>query len=248
MSRSIAARSARLDEGSDTAGYFSDSKRALTSLVFLLPLIIAYEIGTRQFTTAAQHGHDQQIIAFTMMRQAFRLIGVHAQHLPAVAVVLWLLCIHIFEHAPWQFHPSTLLGMAAECVIWALPLIGAGWLMSRYFPLATLPPTNRDLVIMSLGAGVYEELVFRLILFNVLGFLLHDLLRLPLLLTYLGVVLFSALTFSLYHYLSPAEHFAWRTFAFRTVAGAYFGVLFLVRGFGISASCHAAYDVLILCL
>jgi hypothetical protein len=42
------------------------------------------------------------------------------------------------------------------------------------------------------------------------------------------------------------ESFHWRTFAFRTVAGVYFGILFLARGFGITAASHAFYDVLIL--
>jgi hypothetical protein len=48
--------------------------------------------------------------------------------------------------------------------------------------------------------------------------------------------------------LSPLEHFQWRSFLFRTAAGTYFGLLFLFRGFGITAGSHAAYDILILFL
>jgi hypothetical protein len=59
------------------------------------------------------------------------------------------------------------------------------------------------------------------------------------------VVLLSAVIFSGYHYLG-AETFQFRTFAFRSLAGIYFGVLFLTRGFGVTAATHAAYDILVL--
>jgi len=67
---------------------------------------------------------------------------------------------------------------------------------------------------------------------------------LPKSVTSLLMVLISAVLFSLYHYLGD-EPFLWQTFAFRTVAGIYFGILFLCRGFGITAGSHVAYDVLL---
>lgn len=246
MSRAIEAAPARIGEGRLSGGYFHESELPLTSLMFLLPLIVIYEVGTRYFTTAAQHGHEQQIIAFMMMQRFFRLFGVHGQHIPAVAVVTILLCVHAFRNERWQLHLGTLAGMAAESALLALPLIAVARELSRYFPLAALHGSRQDVVIMSLGAGVYEELVFRLILFTVLNILLKDALRLNSFATHLGVVVISAIAFSGYHYLSPLESFQWRSFIFRTVAGAYFGVLFLLRGFGITAGTHAAYDVLIL--
>jgi hypothetical protein len=45
-----------------------------------------------------------------------------------------------------------------------------------------------------------------------------------------------------------SEVFSWRSFVFRTVAGTYFAVLFLTRGFGITAFSHACYDIFIVCL
>ena len=106
--------------------------------------------------------------------------------------------------------------------------------------------TRQDVVIMSLGAGVYEEMVFRLALFSFLSIALKDALRLHPFWVHLGVVVISAFAFSAYHYLSPLEHFQWRSFLFRTIAGAYFGIVFLLRGFGITAASHASYDILIL--
>jgi membrane protease YdiL (CAAX protease family) len=61
------------------------------------------------------------------------------------------------------------------------------------------------------------------------------------------MVVSSSLLFSLYHYLGH-EQFDLRTFAFRTAAGAYFGAVFIFRGFGITAGAHAAYDIYIVAL
>lgn len=248
MSRAIEAAPVVRMKAESRGGYLHESELPLASLLLLLPLIVIYEAGTAYFTTAAQHGYEQQIIAFTMMQRFFRLFGVHGQHLPAIAVGTILLSWHIARNERWQISLPTLIAMAAESLLLALPLIALARELARYFPLAGLHSTRQDTVIMSLGAGVYEELVFRLILFSLLSFVLKDAMRLRPWCVHLGVVFISALAFSGYHYLSPMEHFQWRSFIFRTLAGAYFGVLFLIRGFGITAACHASYDILILFL
>jgi membrane protease YdiL (CAAX protease family) len=57
-------------------------------------------------------------------------------------------------------------------------------------------------------------------------------------------VIASSVLFAVYHYWGT-EAFAWRSMVFRTAAGAYFAILFLTRGFGVTAGSHAAYDILI---
>ncbi len=227
-------------------GYVHESELPLTSLLFLLPLMVIYELGTRYFTTAAQNGYDQQIIAFTLTQRFFRLLGVHGQHLPFFACCAILLTWHVARREKWQINVPTLLGMFVESTLLALPLIVAGRELARYIPLAAVRATRNDTIIMSLGAGVYEELVFRLALFTLLSLFFRDALKIRSAWMNLGIVAISALAFSGYHYLSPLEPFNFRSFAFRTVAGAYFGGVFLLRGFGITAGTHAAYDVLIL--
>jgi len=246
MTRAIATRAIPQERSGE--GYLHQSELPLTSLAFLLPLIIVYEIGTRYFTTAALHGREQQIIAFTMMQRFFRLFGVHGQHLPAAAVATILLAWHLARQDRWQLQLSTLVGMGAESLLMALPLIALSREIARYFPLMALQSTTKDVVIMSLGAGVYEELVFRLALFALLSLVLKDAMRMTPAWSSLWVVVLSSVAFAGYHYLSPLEHFQWRSFLFRTAAGTYFGLLFLFRGFGITAGSHAAYDILILFL
>jgi hypothetical protein len=89
---------------------------------------------------------------------------------------------------------------------------------------------------------VYEELLFRLIAFTVMSFVFTDLLEIRKARAALLMVATSAILFSCYHYLG-SEPFRFWTFAFRTLAGVYFGAVFLCRGFGVTAGAHVAYDV-----
>ena len=97
---------------------------------------------------------------------------------------------------------------------------------------------------LSLGAGIYEELVFRLFGLTVLHTLLFNVLKMKKGTGYLAMVVISSLGFAFYHYLGD-EQFSWRSLVFRTVAGAYFAGLFLTRGFGITAFSHSSYDIIV---
>jgi len=225
--------------------YLERSEMPLISLVFLLPLVILYEVGTRYFTTAALHGRDEQIIAFSLMQRFFVFVGAGGRHLPALTVVFVLLAWHIARKDSWDIDIRVLFGMAVESGLLTVPLILLGIALPRYFPLAAITGPRTDRVILALGAGVYEEFFFRLALFAILSLLIRDFLKLGRGLTNLFVVVTSALLFAAYHYLSPTEHFQTQTFIFRTIAGAYFGIVFLMRGFGITASSHCFYDLII---
>ena len=230
--------------GPSGGGYLAHSASPLSSLVFLLPFIVLYELGTRLLLTDPVQG-TQHIVAFTMMQRFFALFGANGRHLPALAVVAILLTWHIARKDTWRVRFPTLLGMAVESVALGLPLIVFGVLLSRLLPMSA--PAQEGLgetIVLSLGAGVYEELVFRLILCTALAIVLKNALRLSPRTSMLLLVVVSATLFSAYHYLGT-EAFNWRFFVFRTMAGVYFAGLFLLRGFGITAGSHMAYDMLI---
>ena len=243
-------------------GYLEHSSSPLVSLVFVLPLILIYEVGTHGRWGGGHAGGagnappPQHVIAFTLLQQFFGLFGATGRSLPALAVVGILLAWHVARQDRWRVRWPTLGGMAIEGSLLSLPLLALSVLVAqllRTLPMAAaghpalgagrMPPD--DLLILCLGAGIYEELVFRLILLTVLTLFVKDLLQFPKGAATLFVVLLSSVMFSGYHYLG-AEAFHWRTFAFRTLAGIYFGVLFLTRGFGVTAATHAAYDILVL--
>ena len=258
----VATRRASVDDAVRGGGYLEHSSSPLVSLVFLAPLILVYELGTRTggppvSGAASGANSPQHVIAFSLLQQFFALFGASGKSLPALAVVGVLLAWHIARQDRWRVRWPTLVGMTLESSLLSVPLLALSVLLAqilRFIPLAAAHahpslgisklPTD-DLLILCLGAGIYEELVFRLILLTVLTLLVKDLLQFPARAATLVVVLASAVIFSGYHYLGP-ETFHFRTFAFRSLAGIYFGVLFLTRGFGVTAATHAAYDILVL--
>ena len=106
-------------------------------------------------------------------------------------------------------------------------------------------------IITGIGAGIYEELVFRLILICILMLLFQDILRLPYKNAIVLSVLFSAALFSAHHHVdflsgrpNEADPFNMMEFVFRTIAGIYFAALFAIRGFGVTAGTHAFYNII----
>ena len=98
---------------------------------------------------------------------------------------------------------------------------------------------------MDFGAGVYEEFVFR---FAFSPFQLpcyRILLQLRDRQAYPLIVVISRHSLLAYHYWSPTEHFNLRFLRFAQWPGIYFGMIFMCRGFGITAGSHCAYDVII---
>src|SRR5262249_16923171 len=95
------------------------------------------------------------------------------------------------------------------------------------------------------GAGIYEETLFRLVLFSSLLWLLRHI-DIPWPGAGIMAVLVSALLFSAAHNIGPfGEDFQPFVFIFRIAAGLYFVILFQLRVFGIVVGAHAGYDVLV---
>lgn len=229
--------------------YLIVSRRPLPSLAFLLPVIVLYELGTLFFARDPATGAETRIIAFNFLSSFLHLFGGTGRFLPAAAVISVLLAIHVSHGDPWRFKPRVLGCMTAEAAAWGIPLLMLGVVLARMMSLSGHPaasgkPSLAVMLVLSLGAGVYEELVFRLAGFAALGFLFGDVLGFKPRPTAIATTAITAVTFSLYHYLGD-EPFHLRTFVFRALAGVFFGVLYLTRGFGVTAGSHVAYDVFV---
>jgi membrane protease YdiL (CAAX protease family) len=256
MSRAAAAATARRSASRSAhrpfpGSYLKRSEMPLASLLFLIPFIVLYELGTRYFAFDPAHQTERRIIAFNLMHQFFQWCGATGKYMPPLAIIAILLAVHIARNDPWKVSSGTLLGMAAESAAWAVPLLAIGTLAARYLyhhlPLLTGQGDWRTMIVLSLGAGIYEELVFRLVGLIILHILLIDVLRMPKRWGYLAMVVVTSIVFAQYHYWG-GEVFSWRSFVFRTIAGAYFACLFLTRGFGITAFTHACYDIFLVLL
>jgi membrane protease YdiL (CAAX protease family) len=239
--------------GGDTArsaDYWGTTRRPLTCLVFLAPLLTAYEVGVQWLG-----GRDPDTLrngADYWIRNALESLGLNSPWLVPAMILIGLLVWHIARQESWRVSPGVLGGMLAESLLFAVALVIAGQLENAAFrhwrvhtPAALASQQVAPLALMYVGAGIYEEVLFRLCLLP----LCYGLFRAggsgSRWAAALAIVV-TSLAFSLAHYVGPAgETFQLFTFWFRTVAGLFFAALFVLRGFGITVGAHAAYDLIV---
>lgn len=226
-------------------GYFDESRRPLVSLAFIAPLLLCYEIGV--LVLRVQNGAD------AWMRKWLDLLGFSQHFLLPLLTVAILLGWHHVSRRRWAVRGGVIAGMAAECCLLALLLWFVFKTQSMVWNWAVAPVENNlgrraALCVGFLGAGIYEELLFRVILLSGMMWTMQSLAAQPALRAALAIAATSTL-FAAAHHISMAgvvgEPFAWGSFAFRVLAGAFFSVVFLYRGFGIVAGTHAAYNILV---
>jgi hypothetical protein len=235
--------------------YWSATRRPLASLLFVLPMLLAYELGVAALGGPSGQGYRTGVDIW--IRRALDAAGLTERWLPPLALVIGLLSWQAADRRPGRIRVGTLLGMAAESLILAVVLIGLSRLVDLglvqldrgHTPLEASgqPPAPGQLarLLGFVGAGVYEEAVFRLALIP-LGYGALRLLLAPEVLSGTLAVTGSALVFSLAHHVgAPGEAFTWYAFIFRWFAGVYFAWVFVVRGFGVAVGTHVAYDWLV---
>jgi len=228
--------------------YWRQSRRPLTGLLFVLPLLALYEAGVLLLErSAVRNGAD------VWLRGLLDLAGIGGYFLLPVLTVAALLAWHHTTRESWQVRAGVLPGMWLESALLGLGLVAVAHLQGALLnqiglPRAAVPVSignTAGRMVGFLGAGIYEELLFRLLLLPALAGLigLSGAGPTP---RRLGAVILSSACFAAAHYVGPhGEMFAWYTFAFRFMAGGFFAVLFVYRGFGIAAGTHALYDIFV---
>lgn len=245
----------------DDRSYWSETRRPLTCLAFVLPWLVAYEGGVWWLG-----GEIYRNGADSWLRTALSAAGHSAWWGLPAALVLVLLVWHMAAGHGWRCRWHTLGGMLSESVMFAFLLILLGQSLEQGQRLVLdVDSSLTGLAVRSvsfLGAGLYEEFLFRLCLIP-LAYIVCRLLLLPRRAA-LGITLVAtSVIFSLAHYLGPApdgqllsvlsdavirvqsHRELWFGFAFRTLAGLVFGILFCLRGFGIAVGAHALYDIIV---
>jgi len=242
------------------SGYWGESRRPLASLAFIAPLLVVYEAGVLVLgPQAVRNGAD------LWLRQLLEMLGFGQYFLLPLATVCILLGWHHTTRQPWRLSSGVLFRMAIECLLLSLCLRSILQLQGSLFQSLAGPVENvRQATAMEpdvsgnlsgvvgfLGAGVYEELLFRLILLSLVAWTVRRLgaADRP---SVVVAVLLTSLAFAAAHYVGPyGEPLDWHSFdfwfsfLFRFLAGVFFAVLFVYRGFGIAAGSHAGYDILV---
>ncbi len=235
--------------------YWQLSRAPRYSLLFALPLILAYE--GLAVALADPEGRGVRNAADVILKRLFiSLAG------PVGPLLLWtcLLAVGVWLAARDArrlgdgLRASVFAGMMAEATVLALLVGGVvqALTVTLLEPLALAVPAARTLdwptrLLVSLGAGLYEELLFRVLLVSLLAALAVHVFRWPRGVAATWAAGGSALAFAAFHYIGPyGDPLDLYSFTYRFIAGLFFSGLFVLRGFGITAWTHALYDIFLL--
>ncbi len=242
--------------GGSLEGYFRYTRSPLGSYLMVLPLLVAYHaIGL-----LANFGHRNAVIngADAIVQNFLGTIGVSGWlgSWVALAVIVGIICFRKdAETRKDPVRPRFFLPLLLESSLYAV-LFGSvvAFVTSLVLPFGGLLQIGGgglswgQRLAASLGAGLYEELVFRLVLCGGAILLLQKCGMKTGPAAFLSVMA-SSFIFSAFHYIGPYAD-AWQvtSFTFRLIAGIAFAGLFYARGFAVAAWTHALYDVFLLLL
>lgn len=234
--------------------YGEVSKQPLQAFWLLLPFLLLYELGSIMYLQHPTEGVRESIAAYSFVERIFRAFGVVSFHIPAILLTVLLLSWHVARRDPTTVRLPVLFTMLVESILWTFPLLMLGLLLqsrpglmetSRAVDLTSLPWQAR--LTLSAGAGLYEELLFRLVGITLVQFIATNLLGAAREVGATIAIFVSAVAFAAYHRTTlPGGGADPTLLTYYGLAGLYFGSLFIFRGFGIVAATHFLFDALVL--
>ncbi len=225
-------------------------------------MLLAYEGGLLFWPQAMRNGAD------VWLRQLLESVGFNQYLLLPFLTCGILLGWHHLRRDTWKIRGSVLYGMLIESMTLGFLLVVVAQAQSSLVNELTSTrgmPTQCAILgegsfllrtIAFFGAGVYEELLFRLILLSALAAGIYRL-GVTRKVSVVTAVVLSSLVFAAAHYqldlqlgswhiaTSFGDTFQWTSFLFRCSAGVFFSLVFLFRGFGIAVGSHALYDIFV---
>jgi hypothetical protein len=236
-----------------TRGYWETSRSHRYSLLFALPLLLLYELLELAAPIRASGGVIRNGADVILTGLFTAMLGPRGPLVFMALVIGGALTLIWRDRSGGPIRARVFALMFGESVVLALlfGLVVGTATVQLLGPLRSLaaggvPESALSRLTLSLGAGLYEELLFRVVLVALLsnGLRLLGLSRLVagVIATVVGALLFSA-----FHYIGPmGDALELQSFVFRALAGLAFSALYLTRGFGITAWTHALYDVAVL--
>jgi membrane protease YdiL (CAAX protease family) len=242
-----------------TPSYWRAAREPRYALLFVVPLFILYQVLVALEPVGPQGSWRNG--ADVLLQQVF--IAVAGSRGPLLFLVVlnavggWLIVRDLRRH-PGRLRTTYFWLMLLEAAALAVVVgVGVGTLTAQLVrpPPQTLalagglpdaaPASTR--LMLSIGAGLYEELLFRVLVVGTLAELGRRVFKWRPWAAAAVAVGTGALAFSAFHYVGPGgDALELYSFVFRTIGGLFFSLLYVLRGFGITAWTHALYDVLVM--
>jgi hypothetical protein len=228
--------------------YFSQSQDIFNSVLLVLPLFVFYQLGLL-FTGGIRNGAD--FVTLLLLSLVGGDVGLYTA-LNVSVFGLFIICVWVLAERndftlrlwPWMLLESFVYALFFGSAV----ITTIQWLqLDAILAAGTFADMNWfQQMVMSAGAGIYEELVFRFALLGGLFWVGDKLFDWPTWMAAVSAVAVSSLMFSgIHHVGSLGEVFALRPFVFRTIAGVLLAVIFYFRGFAIAVYTHAFYDMIV---
>lgn len=241
--------------------YWRAARAPRYSLTFAFPLLVAYEVLaftlTHDAITGVRNGAD------VLLKSVFVLVGGRNGLIVFGALLVGTGAALVWRDrrrsGPIEGRIFGLMLLESTCYALVFGLVVGtltGLLLHPFHSAAAtvgsaggtgVGPAGLGLstqLMISLGAGIYEELLFRVLIVGALSWVARRAFGWTTGASGVFATIFGALTFSAFHYVGPyGDCLDLASFTFRAVAGVLFSALYLLRGFGITAWTHALYDV-----
>ena len=235
----------------DKNSYFRNTQNILVSLIFIFPFVILYEIICFFYFK----GKNYQIrnSADIIIRDFFNFFGSLSDEIYAItllAILLFIYFINKSNNKNFFINYRYLLFMFVEGVLFGFLLLILLNDISIFYNARDIYQSNLLLnLYLCIGAGIWEEILFRLLLFSSMYKFLNIVFKkdkiFPLFLSFL----LSSILFSLFHYIgNNADIFNFNTFIIRSIGGLLLCILYYYRGFGIAVISHISYDFILVSL
>ena len=239
-------------------GYYQASRAPRYSLFFALPLLLGYEVLAVVLPQSETRGvrNGAEVIFRLFFDTVAGSWGNIVFGATVIGIAAWLIALDVRANgAPTRV--AYFIGMILESIVLAAAfgvvtsVITVRVLGALHFQAMGMAGAvdARTQFMVALGAGIFEELLFRVVLVTLLlrfakvAFGFGD--RAASVVAIIG----SAVIFSAFHYVGPyGDTPTIASFLFRAVGGLIFSAIYVLRGFGIVAWTHALYDVGILLL
>lgn len=224
--------------------YFHRSKSLANSFLFILPLLVLYEVGI------ALQGASIKNTADVIVKTPLLVFGKNGSLIFNSLVIAFLVVSVFYIEKEYRLNFRIFIPMFFESMVYALCMgYALGFVVYKVlFPYVLAKPFSTSMwmgIILSVGAGVYEEIVFRLLLLSILYYLFVTLLKINKPISAIVSIILGALIFTSMHYVGTlSDSFTYTNFTFRLLAGIFLSAIFMFRGLGIAVYTHAIYDVL----
>ena len=234
--------------------YHALTKGLLYSFLAALPLFIIYEVLI--LLTAPTTEIIVRISVDLWFKQLLQLIGLDALNISLL--IVFTVGIFILIHKREELNELRVgyFGvMLVESTLWAIlvALISSS-LTNLILPGMALQSGESAVQLsyiqkltLSLGAGLYEELFFRVLLVSLLIWIFNKWFGSKSWASYASAILLSAILFSAAHYSgNMGDPFTMSSFLFRFIFGVILNGIYVWRGFGVTAWTHALYDIIVI--